>query len=144
MSKLYEIVELVNGDFALQNDDIDSEESLVSMRFSAELKNVLQDAKIDLARVMVEAGLEFVAKLAEDRAKGLSSLEQPASSSEVPESVEEGDNTDVTLSRKLSENIDLKNEHSTNDKNQTVRRRKKKNEEVLDENMEEVISHLVH
>lgn len=68
MSKLYEIIELSNGDITLQTDDPERE-PLVVMKFSSELKRVLRDEKIDLAKAMVEAGLEFVAKLAEERAK---------------------------------------------------------------------------
>jgi hypothetical protein len=144
MSKLYEVVELANGDFALKNDDIESEESLVSMKFSAELKNVLQDAKIDLARVMVEAGLEFVAKLAEERAHGISSLKSTVAHSEISEIMEADNDADVMLSRKISENIDVENDQLMADKEKLVKRKQKKTKDVLNEDLEEIVSHLVH
>lgn len=69
MSTLYEIVELANGDIALQKEG-DSKKAtngapLVTMRFSTDLLRFLRDAKMDVAKVMIEAGLERVATLAE-------------------------------------------------------------------------------
>jgi len=57
MSTLYEIVELPNGEIALQKAD-ENGEPLVSIRFSEESLYFLNDAKFDVAKAMIEAGLE--------------------------------------------------------------------------------------
>ncbi|WNO11224.1 hypothetical protein [Teredinibacter sp. KSP-S5-2] len=56
-SVLYEIVELPNGDIALQRAD-EQGEPLVSIRFSKESLYFLSDSKITVAKAMIEAGLE--------------------------------------------------------------------------------------
>lgn len=66
MPILYEVVELANGDVALQREGDDKGQPLVTMRFSTELLRFLRSGKLDIAKVMIEAGLEEVAKLAED------------------------------------------------------------------------------
>ena len=66
MPILYEVVELANGDVALQREGDDKGQPLVTMRFSTELLRFLRNGKLDIAKVMIEAGLEEVAKLAED------------------------------------------------------------------------------
>ena len=69
MSTLYEIVELANGDIALQKESgskkVNNGAPLVTMRFSTDLLRFLRGAKMDIAKVMIEAGLERVAHLAE-------------------------------------------------------------------------------
>ena len=70
MSTLYEIVELANGDIALQKEGETPKKAnngapLVTMRFSTDLLRFLRGAKMDIAKVMIEAGLERVAHLAE-------------------------------------------------------------------------------
>ena len=69
MSTLYEIVELANGDIALQKEGeakkANNGAPLVTMRFSTDLLRFLRTAKMDVAKVMIEAGLERVAHLAE-------------------------------------------------------------------------------
>ena len=69
MSTLYEIVELANGDIALQKEGDTKKAAngapLVTMRFSTDLLRFLRGAKMDIAKVMIEAGLERVAHLAE-------------------------------------------------------------------------------
>lgn len=74
MSTLYEIVELANGDIALQKEGDTKQAAskpgtkgapLVTMRFSTDLLRFLRGAKMDVAKVMIEAGLERVANLAE-------------------------------------------------------------------------------
>ena len=62
MSTLYEIVELPNGDIALRRADEDGE-PLVSIRFSKESQYFLEDAKIEIAKAMIEAGLDTVGAL---------------------------------------------------------------------------------
>jgi len=57
MTTLFEIIELPNGDIALRRAD-ESGEPLVSIRFSKESLYFLNDSKIDIAKAMIEAGLE--------------------------------------------------------------------------------------
>lgn len=63
-SVLYEIVELPNGDIALQRADEEGE-PLVSIRFSKESLYFLNDAKIAVAKAMIEAGLEAAGDMEE-------------------------------------------------------------------------------
>lgn len=56
-SVLYEIVELHNGDIVLQRSE-DTEEPLVCIRFSAESLAYLGAAKFEVAKAMIEAGME--------------------------------------------------------------------------------------
>jgi hypothetical protein len=55
----YEIVLLPDGDFALQRTDEDAE-PLVRIRFSDEAKEFLGDTGLDIAQVMIDAGIEAV------------------------------------------------------------------------------------
>ena len=57
MSTLFEIIELPNGDIALRRAD-ESGEPLVSIRFSSESLYFLNESKIEIAKAMIEAGLE--------------------------------------------------------------------------------------
>ena len=59
MSTLYEIIELADGDIALQRADEEGE-PLLKIHFSSESQELLEDAKIDIAKAMIEAGLEVV------------------------------------------------------------------------------------
>lgn len=63
MSTLYEIIELPNGDIALQRADEEEGEPLVSIRFSKESMYFLNDAKIEVAKAMIEAGLEVAGEI---------------------------------------------------------------------------------
>ncbi len=63
-SSLFEIMELSNGDVVLQRAD-DEGKPLVSIRFSAESLAFLRDAKFDVARAMIEAGMEAAGEVAE-------------------------------------------------------------------------------
>lgn len=60
-----EIVELENGDFALQRSG-DEEHSLVTISFSAEAKAFLKEHTITVARTMMGAGIETVGELSYD------------------------------------------------------------------------------
>ncbi|MCV6614670.1 MAG: hypothetical protein OIF35_06805 [Cellvibrionaceae bacterium] len=60
---LFEIVELANGDIALQRAD-DQGEPLLTIHFSKESLHYLQDARVEVARAMVQAGLETASELA--------------------------------------------------------------------------------
>lgn len=63
-STLYEIVELPNGDIVLQRTD-DAAEPLVSIRFSADSLSFMRDGKFDVAKAMIEAGMEAAGDLAD-------------------------------------------------------------------------------
>jgi hypothetical protein len=68
MSSLYEIVELPNGEIALQRTDDAGEkagEPLVSIRFSEESLYFLNGAQLDVAKAMIEAGLEVAGDIEE-------------------------------------------------------------------------------
>ena len=65
MSTLYEIVILANGDFALQRAD-EQDEPLIRIRFSDEARHILQSADLDVARAMIDAGIDMVAQLGDD------------------------------------------------------------------------------
>ncbi|MFT5083964.1 MAG: hypothetical protein ACI9Y1_002016 [Lentisphaeria bacterium] len=64
MTTLYEIIELPNGDVTLQRAD-DSGEPLVSIRFSEESIYFLNQSKIEVAKAMIEAGLEAASEMHE-------------------------------------------------------------------------------
>lgn len=66
MSSLFEIVELPNGEIVLQRADDAGEgqgEPLVSIRFSEESLYFLSNAKYDVAKAMIEAGLEVASDM---------------------------------------------------------------------------------
>lgn len=62
-SSLYEILELANGEVVLQKSD-DGKEPLVSIRFSAESLAYLGEARFDVAKAMIEAGMDAASDLA--------------------------------------------------------------------------------
>lgn len=68
---LYEIIEAENGDIVLQREGDAEGEPLVVMRFSEELMRHFENSKVDIAKIMIEAGLEHVAKLAEEKTEKL-------------------------------------------------------------------------
>lgn len=66
MSTLYEIVELENGEIALQKADEEAGEPLVKISFSEESLFFLNDARFDVAKAMIEAGLEAASDIQSD------------------------------------------------------------------------------
>lgn len=67
MSKAFlEIVELPDGRIVLRRSE--EESPLVTLNFSGEAREFLQDRYIDVARAMFHAGLEAAGHLAEDEA----------------------------------------------------------------------------
>ncbi|BFM20442.1 hypothetical protein [Gilvimarinus japonicus] len=70
-ASLYEIVELTNGDVVLQRAD-ENGEPLVSIRFSAESLSFMRDGKFDVAKAMIEAGMEVAGDLADTPPEELS------------------------------------------------------------------------
>ncbi|MCZ6829653.1 MAG: hypothetical protein O7F73_08710 [Gammaproteobacteria bacterium] len=63
-SAFLEIVELANGDIVLQRAE-DEGEPLVVIRFSEESRVYLFDATLEVARVMIQAGMQAAASMAE-------------------------------------------------------------------------------
>jgi hypothetical protein len=63
-SSLLEIVELPDGEIVLQRADEDGE-PLVEIRFSEEARVYLMDGTLEVARAMVQAGIQAAARLAE-------------------------------------------------------------------------------
>lgn len=61
----YEILEMPNGDVVLQRSDATSDEPLVCIRFSAESLAYLGEAKFEVAKAMIEAGMDAASELAE-------------------------------------------------------------------------------
>ncbi|WP_221798009.1 hypothetical protein [Oceanobacter mangrovi] len=62
MARFFEIVELSNGDIALRRVDEDGD-ALVRIHFSEDAKASLIDHHVDVARVMLEAGVRMVSEL---------------------------------------------------------------------------------
>jgi hypothetical protein len=65
-----ELVELANGDVVLQRSEGD-ENPLVIIRFSQETREQINGSCLEIARAMVQAGIEAVALSAEEDAFGL-------------------------------------------------------------------------
>lgn len=61
-STLYEIVQLSDGDYALQRTD-GGGEPLVRIRFSKEAQHYLRDSSVDVAKAMIDAGIEVVEQI---------------------------------------------------------------------------------
>ena len=62
MTTLFEIVELPDGEIALRRAD-EAGEPLVSIRFSKESLYFLNESKIEVAKAMIEAGLEAAGEI---------------------------------------------------------------------------------
>lgn len=65
-SSLLEIIELANGDIALKRAGED-EDALVTIRFSDEANDYIGDAGVDVAKVMIQAGVQAVEHINEAR-----------------------------------------------------------------------------
>lgn len=64
-SSLYEIVDLGDGEIGLRRAGEDEGEPLVRIKFSEESVHFLSDARFEVAKAMIEAGLEAVGDMAE-------------------------------------------------------------------------------
>lgn len=64
-SAFYEIIEMEDGDIALMKSGGKNEEPLVRIRFSADSNDYLGTARFEVARAMIEAGLDAVADIEE-------------------------------------------------------------------------------
>ncbi|UTA49384.1 hypothetical protein L1F30_07565 [Simiduia sp. 21SJ11W-1] len=65
-SDLYEIIELASGEIALRRANEEGE-PLVTIRFSEESQYFLQEAKYDVAKAMIEAGMEAAGEVAMEK-----------------------------------------------------------------------------
>ena len=63
-TSLLEIVDLGDGEVVLQRADEDSE-PLVSIQFSEEASAYLMENNLEVAKVMIQAGIQAAAKMAE-------------------------------------------------------------------------------
>lgn len=73
---LYEIIMLPDGDFALQRTD-EKEEPLIRISFSDEARTMLQDAGMDVAKAMIDAGIDMVEQIGEESDDGGETEEIP-------------------------------------------------------------------
>lgn len=69
MSSFYEIIELTNGDVALARADDETNEPLVTIRFSEESLAFLGEEKFMVAKAMIEAGMEAAGEIADQQAE---------------------------------------------------------------------------
>lgn len=63
-ASLLEIVDLGNGEIVLQRADDDSE-ALVTIRFSEESRVYMMDNSLEVAKAMIQAGIQAAAEMAE-------------------------------------------------------------------------------
>jgi len=69
MSSSYlEIVELEDGDYALQRMDADDEEPLVIISFSDEVSEYLQENQVAVAKAMIGAGVQAAGSISKSMA----------------------------------------------------------------------------
>jgi len=61
----YEIIELADGEIALQRIDGDGE-PLVTVSFSDEVKFYLQEQCVDVAKAMINTGIKIVGRMQEE------------------------------------------------------------------------------
>ena len=62
---LLEIVDLGDGEIVHQRADAEEGEALVSIQFSEETSAYLMDNNLEVAKAMIQAGIQAAAKLAE-------------------------------------------------------------------------------
>ena len=77
---LLEIVDLGDGEIVLQRADEEDGEPLVSIQFSEETSAYLMDNNLEVAKVMIQAGIQAAAKLAE-----MANMEADTSESQASE-----------------------------------------------------------
>lgn len=68
-SSILEIVQLASGEIVLKRDDDDGE-PLVSIRFSEESIAYIGESDIDIAKVMIQAGMQAAAHISESMRDG--------------------------------------------------------------------------
>jgi len=62
-SSLLEIVELPDGEFVLRRAGKSSDEPLCRIRFSVEASDYLPEERLEVAKAMIQAGIEVAAEL---------------------------------------------------------------------------------
>lgn len=68
MSSLYEILELPTGEIILKRgDESDANDPLVTIRFSAESIAFLGAGRFEVAKAMIEAGMDAAGELADQQ-----------------------------------------------------------------------------
>ena len=80
-ASLLEIVDLGNGEIVLQRADDDSA-PLVTIRFSEEATVYLMDNRLEVAKAMIQAGIQAAASLAEQ--EGVMEEEEEEATTEAP------------------------------------------------------------
>ncbi len=75
-TSLLEIVDLGDGEIVLQRADDDSE-PLVTIRFSEESRIYLMDNGLEVAKAMIQAGIQAAATLAEQGEEEADEADQP-------------------------------------------------------------------
>lgn len=72
-SSFYEILELSSGEIVLKrSSDEGSSEPLVTLKFSEESKAFLGSGRFEVAKAMIEAGMEAAGELAEQNSEEIS------------------------------------------------------------------------
>jgi len=64
-SSFLEVVELSDGEIVLQQADDPDSEPLVTIRFSDESRAYMMDACIDVAKVMIQAGIQAAVQISD-------------------------------------------------------------------------------
>jgi hypothetical protein len=64
-TSLLEIVDLGDGEIVLQRADDDDREPLVTIRFSDESRLYIMDQGLEVAKAMIQAGLQAASQLSE-------------------------------------------------------------------------------
>ena len=67
-SSFLEIIQLANGEIVLQRADEEGE-PLVNIRFSEESRDYIGEAELDIAKVMIQAGMQAAAHISEEQAR---------------------------------------------------------------------------
>lgn len=68
-SSFLEIVQLASGEIVLQRADDDDAEPMVNIRFSGEALEHLDGAEMEVAKLMIQAGIQAVAHISETQQK---------------------------------------------------------------------------
>ena len=71
----YEVVELANGDIALQRVDGDGE-PLVKIKFSPEVQYYLEEHCIDVAKAMINSGIQAVGMIQQEEVSEPTDVEE--------------------------------------------------------------------
>lgn len=71
-----EIVELEEGELAIRNPDSQATEPMIKVNFSEEIKEKLNDQYLDVARVMLTAGIQMMADTGLDLSDKIETVEE--------------------------------------------------------------------